>query len=112
MTASIIFFFLNTCSFFSLHVFVFSFEIDNKKDNVTIYIESYCKYSREFIEEQFKPVFSEIISEVNVNYVPFGAAEVFRNDIQNYSLHIVTSCRVLLIQMDPLGSFANMAKKK
>lgn len=51
---------------------------ESKTLNISIYIESYCKYSRKFVQEQLLPVFDIIEPNVNINYVPFGAAEVMR----------------------------------
>lgn len=44
--------------------------------NISIYYESKCNFSRQFIQEKLKPIYNKIKSDVNIKYVPFGVSEV------------------------------------
>lgn len=78
--------FLQSYLFFSLTFSVFA-----QKLNITIYFESYCKYSRQFIQEQLKPVYENIRGKTEINYVPFGAAEVrdFSSNLKHHSNNVL-----------------------
>lgn len=49
---------------------------DFSKLNVSIYLESYCQFSRQFMQKQLKPAYGKIKSLVNIKFIPFGGSEV------------------------------------
>ena len=44
--------------------------------NMTIYIESLCKFSKEFIQNQLRPIYDEIKEKINIKFVTFALMEV------------------------------------
>lgn len=49
---------------------------ENAKLNMTIYIESLCKFSKIFIHKQLRPIYDDIKDQVNVKFVTFALSEV------------------------------------
>ena len=56
-----------------------------EKVNITVYYESLCPDSIEFITGQLYPTYQSLEKYLNVEFVPFGNAEV-----NNYFLYIHT----------------------
>ena len=56
-----------------------------EKVNITVYYESLCPDSIEFITGQLYPTYQSLEKYLNVEFVPFGNAEV-----NNYFLYIQT----------------------
>jgi hypothetical protein len=44
--------------------------------NMTVYIESLCKFSKEFIQQQLNPIYDEIKEKINIKFVTFALMEV------------------------------------
>ena len=54
-----------------------NFAVDeSSRLNMTIYIESLCKFSKEFIQQQLKPIYDEIKEKINIKFVTFALMEV------------------------------------
>jgi Gamma interferon inducible lysosomal thiol reductase (GILT) len=68
------------CLLCALVLFLRSTEtVNSSRLDISIYYESYCRYSREFFEQQLRPIYSEIRADVNLKFVPFGLAEVSKS---------------------------------
>lgn len=69
---------LSNCIIFLLIHFISS-EDDMRNSSVlemTIYFESYCRFSKQFMQQQLKPIYDDIKHNVTLKFVPFGFAEV------------------------------------
>lgn len=53
-------------------LFLFFAYIKAEKLKVEIYIESECKYSKKFIQEQIFPFYDELKEKVDLIFIPFG----------------------------------------
>lgn len=51
------------------------------KLHIDIYIESLCRFSQQFMSDQFRPAYDESIKhDIDVNFFPFGKSKSFLND--------------------------------
>lgn len=86
-----------------------SFSVTEKL-HVGIFIEAECRYSKQFITNQFKPAYKGIKDEVNIEFFTFGKSESFvdengetqfkcqhgseecrKNKVQTCGLHLIGS---------------------
>jgi len=49
---------------------------ESSRLNMTVYIESLCKFSKEFIQNQLRPIYDEIKEKINIKFVTFALMEV------------------------------------
>jgi hypothetical protein len=50
------------------------------KLKIDVFIESQCKYSRKFLQDQVKPNYEQIKNDVVIAFIPFGKSRSFTND--------------------------------
>ncbi|XP_070495137.1 GILT-like protein 2 [Chironomus tepperi] len=69
--------------------------------NMTVYIESLCKFSKEFVQNQLRPIYDEIKEQINIKFVSFALMEdSLREDdtIKFKCLHGPRECEIDLFQ--------------
>lgn len=49
---------------------------ESSRLNMTVFIESKCKFSKKFIQEQLQPIYDEIKDKINIKFVTFALSEV------------------------------------
>lgn len=66
-----------------------------EKLHIGIFIESECRYSKQFITNQFKPAYKRIKGEVDIEFFTFGKSESFleKGEIKFKCQHGPEECR-------------------
>ncbi|KAL7014674.1 hypothetical protein ACKWTF_016054 [Chironomus riparius] len=83
--------------------------------NMTIYIESLCKFSKEFIQQQLKPIYDEIKEKINIKFVTFALMEDHLNEddtIKFKCMHGPRECELDLFQTCSLHVYRHNQTKQ